>query len=211
MIRRPPRSTRTDTLFPYTPLFRSAPVGREADAIGIIAREDVFLDEAAVGLGIEDADDVMAARGIIDLPMIGEPETAVAVEHDVVRTAQDDAMVARFVQHLDPARLDIDPLDPPARIIVGDSVRREIAVRLDIVEPAVVAAIKLAVGADREAVGTAAGGRDDLLPAAGPAARDALRLDLDDDDAAVVHHHRRLGKAQSIRSEGHTSELQSLM
>src|SRR3546814_7908275 len=25
MIRRPPRSTRTDTLFPYTPLFRSVP------------------------------------------------------------------------------------------------------------------------------------------------------------------------------------------
>src|SRR3546814_13406268 len=28
MIRRPPRSTRTDTLFPYTTLFRSHPVGR---------------------------------------------------------------------------------------------------------------------------------------------------------------------------------------
>src|SRR3546814_3400729 len=27
MIRRPPRSTRTDTLFPYTTLFRSASVG----------------------------------------------------------------------------------------------------------------------------------------------------------------------------------------
>src|SRR3546814_1008279 len=27
MIRRPPRSTRTDTLFPYTTLFRSRPVG----------------------------------------------------------------------------------------------------------------------------------------------------------------------------------------
>src|SRR3546814_14914784 len=26
MLRRPPRSTRTDTLFPYTPLFRSAPL-----------------------------------------------------------------------------------------------------------------------------------------------------------------------------------------
>src|SRR3546814_1621007 len=26
MIRRPPRSTRTDTLFPYTPLFRSSPI-----------------------------------------------------------------------------------------------------------------------------------------------------------------------------------------
>src|SRR3546814_10900195 len=28
MIRRPPRSTRTDTLFPYTPLFRSPPPRR---------------------------------------------------------------------------------------------------------------------------------------------------------------------------------------
>src|SRR3546814_11736053 len=28
MIRRPPRSTRTDTLFPYTTLFRSEPVYR---------------------------------------------------------------------------------------------------------------------------------------------------------------------------------------
>src|SRR3546814_18601442 len=30
MIRRPPRSTRTDTLFPYTTLFRSYTVGNEA-------------------------------------------------------------------------------------------------------------------------------------------------------------------------------------
>src|SRR3546814_6551416 len=30
MIRRPPRSTRTDTLFPYTTLFRSPDVGRAA-------------------------------------------------------------------------------------------------------------------------------------------------------------------------------------
>src|SRR3546814_15872504 len=29
MIRRPPRSTRTDTLFPYTTLFRSYPGGRD--------------------------------------------------------------------------------------------------------------------------------------------------------------------------------------
>src|SRR3546814_5875010 len=32
MIRRPPRSTRTDTLFPYTTLFRSAPRSRSAPA-----------------------------------------------------------------------------------------------------------------------------------------------------------------------------------
>src|SRR3546814_9431999 len=31
MIRRPPRSTRTDTLFPYTTLFRSVGTGRHAE------------------------------------------------------------------------------------------------------------------------------------------------------------------------------------
>src|SRR3546814_13184816 len=31
MIRRPPRSTRTDTLFPYTTLFRSARLGEDAE------------------------------------------------------------------------------------------------------------------------------------------------------------------------------------
>src|SRR3546814_3717313 len=36
MIRRPPRSTRTDTLFPYTTLFRSHRTGRAmADAGGV--------------------------------------------------------------------------------------------------------------------------------------------------------------------------------
>src|SRR3546814_5200630 len=36
MIRRPPRSTRTDTLFPYTTLFRS-PRGRRQPLFGIAA------------------------------------------------------------------------------------------------------------------------------------------------------------------------------
>src|SRR3546814_15295138 len=39
MIRRPPRSTRTDTLFPYTTLFRSAHGERQARAIKRTARE----------------------------------------------------------------------------------------------------------------------------------------------------------------------------
>src|SRR3546814_17242504 len=33
MIRRPPRSTRTDTLFPYTTLFRSVPLARIASLL----------------------------------------------------------------------------------------------------------------------------------------------------------------------------------
>src|SRR3546814_20459131 len=39
MIRRPPRSTRTDTLFPYTTLFRSIVTGLgEADESGVRSR-----------------------------------------------------------------------------------------------------------------------------------------------------------------------------
>src|SRR3546814_19911492 len=48
MIRRPPRSTRTDTLFPYTTLFRSA-VGLARNAEPQIARDlahHAFLESA---------------------------------------------------------------------------------------------------------------------------------------------------------------------
>src|SRR3546814_12912373 len=41
MIRRPPRSTRTDTLFPYTTLFRSeiaAMLAQEGSLLGLVAR-----------------------------------------------------------------------------------------------------------------------------------------------------------------------------
>src|SRR3546814_20844400 len=38
MIRRPPRSTRTDTLFPYTTLFRSPPAAPRRMARGNAAR-----------------------------------------------------------------------------------------------------------------------------------------------------------------------------
>src|SRR3546814_15243691 len=41
MLRRPPRSTRTDTLFPYTTLFRSRPVdaapGQSVAGLGLVA------------------------------------------------------------------------------------------------------------------------------------------------------------------------------
>src|SRR3546814_13202397 len=45
MIRRPPRSTRTDTLFPYTTLFRSADVVDRA--LGLCDRAFDVLDAAA--------------------------------------------------------------------------------------------------------------------------------------------------------------------
>src|SRR3546814_10324992 len=61
MIRRPPRSTRTDTLFPYTTLFRAvaaAHLARQADAVvaigAVIKGEtdhyEVIVNESASGL-----------------------------------------------------------------------------------------------------------------------------------------------------------------
>src|SRR3546814_151110 len=57
MIRRPPRSTRTDTLFPYTTLFRSPVVvaqairraGLRLQATVAVAFEDVFEDRTGFG------------------------------------------------------------------------------------------------------------------------------------------------------------------
>src|SRR3546814_2697701 len=40
MIRRPPRSTRTDTLFPYTTLFRSAPTAWHRNRLSGIVRRN---------------------------------------------------------------------------------------------------------------------------------------------------------------------------
>src|SRR3546814_11628254 len=49
MIRRPPRSTRTDTLFPYTTLFRSHPAVEGRDQLV----QDVVGELEAVALGRE--------------------------------------------------------------------------------------------------------------------------------------------------------------
>src|SRR3546814_9551424 len=58
MIRRPPRSTRTDTLFPYTTLFRSE-VGDQSGAFA----NDMVLAQRVFERDIEAVDDIpMAAR-----------------------------------------------------------------------------------------------------------------------------------------------------
>src|SRR3546814_10072172 len=73
MIRRPPRSTRTDTLFPYTTLFRSVthinlglPVG-----IGDCRSPDIPRIGIAVGVGyalLRCGRDAVAAVGHADMP-----------------------------------------------------------------------------------------------------------------------------------------------
>src|SRR3546814_13453692 len=81
MIRRPPRSTRTDTLFPYTTLFRSAGAGAEGGDAGAIFGQQC---EQALG-GVD-----RLLRGVGDAveeeaePALPVATHAHAVEHVVV-------------------------------------------------------------------------------------------------------------------------------
>src|SRR3546814_300741 len=63
MIRRPPRSTRTDTLFPYTTLFRSVPVAARLGAVDLDPRPVLVTDDAVDGV-------LAARRG--DLHLVDE-------------------------------------------------------------------------------------------------------------------------------------------
>src|SRR3546814_18078451 len=68
MIRRPPRSTRTDTLFPYTTLFRSLAIGQSHLDDAIIERaRDPRLQPIADG-----AADVKARVGTVGIVAEGE-------------------------------------------------------------------------------------------------------------------------------------------
>src|SRR3546814_10180217 len=76
MIRRPPRSTRTDTLFPYTTLFRSESPAADEDEIStdqltrrleeaetVVVRAETLHDQAVQDLReIEDRDRPLAAK-----------------------------------------------------------------------------------------------------------------------------------------------------
>src|SRR3546814_11044019 len=62
MIRRPPRSTRTDTLFPYTTLFRSAAALAETDDLrgaGLARHLDVLDRQPGASGGAPPVDDLV--------------------------------------------------------------------------------------------------------------------------------------------------------
>src|SRR3546814_6865023 len=73
MIRRPPRSTRTDTLFPYTTLFRSLELVGKLDLLG---DGDAVLGDARRAERLVE-DDVAALRAQGHLHRIGENVDAV--------------------------------------------------------------------------------------------------------------------------------------
>src|SRR3546814_4088507 len=80
MIRRPPRSTRTDTLFPYTTLFRSDDPGDE------LADDDI-------GVGVS------AARGGDHRRHLGIGERGAGADHAGDEEGEDDRRPGRSEEH----------------------------------------------------------------------------------------------------------------
>src|SRR3546814_7140016 len=75
MIRRPPRSTRTDTLFPYTTLFRSV-----VDVIGNLHRPEAG-DVAVVDVALDRLAQPGRTAARIDFPAGREGKGARSEEH----------------------------------------------------------------------------------------------------------------------------------
>src|SRR3546814_3489153 len=105
MIRRPPRSTRTDTLFPYTTLFRS-------HRIAVVARRVVLIEVAPpheglhlhIGLGrhlVADRQAETELRAVAVVVAAGEVVVAVGVAFDAEEHAVDpmDIVRARSEEH----------------------------------------------------------------------------------------------------------------
>src|SRR3546814_7297870 len=63
MIRRPPRSTRTDTLFPYTTLFRSGHDGR-VSGVRLDDGRTIACDAVLVGVGAVPNDEIARDAGL---------------------------------------------------------------------------------------------------------------------------------------------------
>src|SRR3546814_12948551 len=94
MIRRPPRSTRTDTLFPYPPLFRSVQLVDEQDDLALVLGQVVEhrlepLPELAAKLGAGDQRAHVQRQHALAAQAFGYP-----VVDDALRQSSDDRGLA---------------------------------------------------------------------------------------------------------------------
>src|SRR3546814_11825356 len=102
MIRRPPRSTRTDTLFPYTTLFRSADhasFGRLADLALTDWNRMLAVHATGAFLVCREALPVLRSAGggtIVNVASIA----ALVGRHGVAGSSADKAAILAFSRHL---------------------------------------------------------------------------------------------------------------
>src|SRR3546814_18022242 len=123
MIRRPPRSTRTDTLFPYTTLFRSI-VGQLQRRLAAELHDDTLQNAAALLLA-RNADNVLggqrleveAVRGVV----IRRHRLRIAVHHDGFI-----AGLAEGIGGVDAAVVELDALADAVRHAAESSEARRV-------------------------------------------------------------------------------------
>src|SRR3546814_8250582 len=75
MIRRPPRSTRTDTLFPYTTLFRSGPLRDAYNKAGLVGGQVSRLPIPGLPPITPAPSLAVFADRLAELPLVYEPGT----------------------------------------------------------------------------------------------------------------------------------------
>src|SRR3546814_17651583 len=114
MIRRPPRSTRTDTLFPYTTLFRSAFVALRAKLLpedaeaGVLALADLRAERLPLAIGAPDPARIAAAIG--SRPERGRLYAAIGLAAGDVGRAG-DVGAGMMPRHAQCARAGVDRVD----------------------------------------------------------------------------------------------------
>src|SRR3546814_19167808 len=92
MIRRPPRSTRTDTLFPYTTLFRSVRDDDEIpDADDRQPLAGIGAQIIALGVARQHVADADVSGGILDAPLVPRSPAADAAPARIDRGADASA------------------------------------------------------------------------------------------------------------------------
>src|SRR3546814_19344021 len=96
MIRRPPRSTRTDTLFPYTTLFRSE-LGRSDASHDLIGHDDRKHDGA-----LHDDDDLL--RDVHQVEALSRPLEEAPQQRG---ETDPDRVVATEQRHSDPGETEV--------------------------------------------------------------------------------------------------------
>src|SRR3546814_1091619 len=96
MIRRPPRSTRTDTLFPYTTLFRSILAGRRPGAVDALAAAHGVADKCLVRV----AGRPMIAHVLESAAVSGAGKIFVSTHHRALADDLDDPIVAALGERL---------------------------------------------------------------------------------------------------------------